>query len=204
MLADLGKTSSDFRQLTTKALDQLCGGLMPRLRPVLDEAAAASYELGEADLGAPSPWPHALLRAFQAHLGWLQPLLTPSGHDALVHLVLDKVGGWGGWVSVSSFVHPGLGCSRQCVHLVWDKVQRVGGWGRVAGSSQDTLVPLPSNRPPRQAPMLCKLPCILHDLPVICAPALPGGGAPGGGAEPEALHPAGRPAAGEGRAPAGR
>ena len=96
MLADLGKTSSDFRQLTTKALDQLCGGLMPRLRPVLDEAAAASYELGEADLGAPSPWPQALLLAFQAHLGWLQPLLTPSGHDALVHLVLDKVWRAGG------------------------------------------------------------------------------------------------------------
>ena len=96
VLADLGKTSSDFRQLTTKALDQLCGGLMPRLRPVLDEAAAASYELGEADLGAPSPWPQALLLAFQAHLGWLQPLLTPSGHDALVHLVLDKVRRAGG------------------------------------------------------------------------------------------------------------
>lgn len=50
VLADLGKTSSDFRQLATKALDQLCGALMPRLRPVLDEAAAAGYELGEADM----------------------------------------------------------------------------------------------------------------------------------------------------------
>ena len=26
MLADLGKTASDLRQLATKALDQLCGG----------------------------------------------------------------------------------------------------------------------------------------------------------------------------------
>lgn len=91
MLADLGMTASDFRQLTTRALDQLCGGLMPRLRPVLDDAAAAGYELGEADLGAPLPWPQALLLAFGAHLAWLQPLLTPSGYDALVHLVLDKV-----------------------------------------------------------------------------------------------------------------
>ncbi|PSC72320.1 conserved oligomeric Golgi complex subunit 4 isoform B [Micractinium conductrix] len=96
VLADLGKTASDFRQITTKALDQLCGGLMPRLRPVLDEAASASYELGEGDLvpgGGPagSAWPQALLLAFGVHLGWLQPLLTPAGYDALVHLVLDKV-----------------------------------------------------------------------------------------------------------------
>ena len=97
MLADLGKTSSDFRQLTTKALDQLCGGLMPRLRPVLDAVAGDSYERGEDDLaaagggGAGSAWPQALLLAFSSHLAWLQPLLTPSGYDALLHLVLDKV-----------------------------------------------------------------------------------------------------------------
>lgn len=95
VLADLGKTTSDFRQLATKALDQLCSGLMPRLRPVLDEVAGASYELTEADLapgggGGASPWPHALLLAFSVHLAWLQPLLTPNNYDALVHLVLDK------------------------------------------------------------------------------------------------------------------
>lgn len=95
VLADLGKTSSDFRQLATKALDQLCGALMPRLRPVLDEAAAAGYELGEADMahgGGASGWPRALLLAFAVHLAWLQPLLAPEAYDALVHLVLDKVG----------------------------------------------------------------------------------------------------------------
>ncbi|KAL4441200.1 hypothetical protein ABPG77_011437 [Micractinium sp. CCAP 211/92] len=94
VLADLGKTSSDFRQLATKALDQLCGGLMPRLRPVLDDAAAASYELSEADLapgGGASGWPQALLLAFAVHLAWLQPLLAPGAYDSLVHLVLDKV-----------------------------------------------------------------------------------------------------------------
>ena len=94
MLADLGKTAGDLRQLATKGLDQLCGGAMPRLRPVLDELAAASYELSEADLppgGGASPWPRALLLAFGTHLAWMQPLLTPSGYDALVHLVLDKL-----------------------------------------------------------------------------------------------------------------
>jgi hypothetical protein len=34
VLADLSKTASDFKALTTKALDQLCGGVMPRLRQV--------------------------------------------------------------------------------------------------------------------------------------------------------------------------
>lgn len=98
MLADLGKTASDFRQLATRALDQLCGGLVPRLRPALDEALAASYEVGEAELGpgpgGASPWAQALLAALGAHLAWLQPLLTPAAHDALVHLVLDKVCEW--------------------------------------------------------------------------------------------------------------
>lgn len=103
MLADLGKTAGDFRQLATKGLDGLCAGLMPRLRPALDEAAAASYELTEGDLvggpgglpggGAPA-WPQHLLLALQAHVAWLAPLLTPTNYDALVHLVLDKVGGW--------------------------------------------------------------------------------------------------------------
>lgn len=105
MLADLGKTSSDLRLLASKALDQLCSGLMPRLRPVLDHVAGASYELAEGDLaagggGGGSGWPHALLAAFGVHLAWLQPLLTPSSYDALVHLVLDKVGGWVWWVHV--------------------------------------------------------------------------------------------------------
>ena len=45
---------------------------------------------------AGSAWPQALLLAFGVHLGWLQPLLTPAGYDALVHLVLDKVRGRGG------------------------------------------------------------------------------------------------------------
>ena len=47
VLADLGKTAGDFRQLATKGLDGLCAGLMPRLRPALDEAAAAYAALEE-------------------------------------------------------------------------------------------------------------------------------------------------------------
>ena len=99
VLADLQKTGGDLRQLTTRSMDQLCGGVMPRLRPALDEAAAASYQIHEVELGAAaaagggggSAWPQALLLAFSTHLGWLQPLLTPANWDALVHLALDKV-----------------------------------------------------------------------------------------------------------------
>lgn len=101
VLADLGKTAGDLRQLATKGLDGLCAGLMPRLRPALDEAAAAPYELAESDLAGPaggaSAWPQQLLVGLQAHLSWLQPLLTPTNYDALVHLVLDKVGGLHDW-----------------------------------------------------------------------------------------------------------
>ncbi len=145
VLADLGKTSSDFRQLTTKALDQLCGGLMPRLRPVLDDAAAAPYELGESDLGAPSPWPQALLLAFQAHLGWLQPLLTPSGHDALVHLVLDKV--------------RALGAGRVSGRAVGSGGVHVGSWGGLRHSRQ----------------LCCKhaFPVQLPHMPCLNSPRLP-------------------------------
>lgn len=106
VLADLNKTAADLRTLTTRALDQLCGSLMPRLRPALDAAAAASYELGDDDLGpptggggGPSAWPQDLLLAFSGQLGWLQPLLTRANWDALVHLALDKAGP-GGAVSV--------------------------------------------------------------------------------------------------------
>jgi hypothetical protein len=39
VLADLQKTSSDLRQLSTKALEQLSDALIPRLRGPLDEVS---------------------------------------------------------------------------------------------------------------------------------------------------------------------
>jgi hypothetical protein len=122
VLADLGKTASDFRQLSTRALDQLCGALMPRLRPALDEAVGASYELADGDLAGGSPpaslWPQALLLALGAHVAWLRPLLTPGGYDALVHLALDKVGAERGrprlelsWAQLQSALRRRCNCS---------------------------------------------------------------------------------------------
>ncbi len=42
VLADLQKTSNDFRQLSTKALEQLSDALMPRLRGPLDEVGGGA------------------------------------------------------------------------------------------------------------------------------------------------------------------
>ncbi len=94
VLADLGKTSTDFRGLATKALDTLCGGVMPRLRHVLDAMASVGYELNEAEYAeneVADTWVQQLLRGLQVSLHWLQPLLTPGNYETLFHLVLDKV-----------------------------------------------------------------------------------------------------------------
>lgn len=94
VLADLGKTSTDFRSLGTKALDALCGGIMPRLRNVLDAVATVGYELSEGEYAANEvgdTWVQQLLATLQAAVGWLQPLLTPANYDTMFHLILDKV-----------------------------------------------------------------------------------------------------------------
>ena len=63
-------------------------------RPILDEAAGASYELSEAayaDNEAGGTWVQRLLAALAAMLQWLQPLLTPNNYDTLVASVLERV-----------------------------------------------------------------------------------------------------------------
>ncbi|KAK9830013.1 hypothetical protein WJX72_009198 [[Myrmecia] bisecta] len=94
VLADLTKTSSDFKQITSRALDHLATGIMPRLRPVLDAVASVSYELSEDEYGAnevEEGWVQQLLASLVTLLQWLQPLLTPTNFDALVAAVLEKV-----------------------------------------------------------------------------------------------------------------
>jgi hypothetical protein len=89
VLADLGKTAAEFRALAARGVEQLCAALMPRLRPALDEVAAAPYDLGAAQFVPGEGWPHALLAAMALHLGWTRPLLTPASFDALVHAAVD-------------------------------------------------------------------------------------------------------------------
>ena len=62
-------------------------------RPAFDEAAAASYELGDAEYAAnevEATWVTSLLGILVACLQWLQPMLTPGNFDALVASLLDK------------------------------------------------------------------------------------------------------------------
>lgn len=63
------------------------------LRPMLDEAASASYELSEEEYArneVEDTWVQALLAMLCAILQWLQPLLTPTNYDALVASLLEK------------------------------------------------------------------------------------------------------------------
>ena len=62
-------------------------------RPILDEAASASYELSEAEYAdneAGNTWVQRLLGSLVAVLQWLQPLLTPNNYDTLVSSILEK------------------------------------------------------------------------------------------------------------------
>ncbi len=78
-------------------------------RPILDEAASASYELSEAEYAdneAGNTWVQRLLGSLVAVLQWLQPLLTPNNYDTLVSSILEKAG-----PATCSVATPGLMCT---------------------------------------------------------------------------------------------
>ncbi|DBB16575.1 TPA: Golgi transport complex subunit 4 [Trebouxia sp. C0006] len=94
VLTDLSKTASDLRHITSKALDHVANGLMPQLRPILDEVAQVQYELSDAEYAAnevEDTWVQSLLGRLGAYLNTLQPLLTPANYEQLVSLLLEKV-----------------------------------------------------------------------------------------------------------------
>mmetsp|Transcript_65552 Transcript_65552/g.207305 ORF Transcript_65552/g.207305 Transcript_65552/m.207305 type:complete len:758 (-) Transcript_65552:47-2320(-) len=94
VLADLGKTSGDFRQIASSGLEALAGGINPRLRPLLDGVVGVGYELSEemySEYEVNDPWVQALLATMEANLSWMQPLLSQSNYDTLVHHVLDTL-----------------------------------------------------------------------------------------------------------------
>lgn len=95
-LSDLAKTAGDFRAVATSALEALASGIMPRLRSHLDAVTGVSYELFEEEYAAyeaDDPWVQRLLATLDDSLFWLQPLLSPSNYESLVHLMLDAVVG---------------------------------------------------------------------------------------------------------------
>ncbi|DBA99835.1 TPA: Golgi transport complex subunit 4, variant 2 [Trebouxia sp. C0004] len=94
VLTDLSKTASDLGHITSKALDHVANGLMPQLRPILDEVAQVQYELSDAEYAAnevEDTWVQSLLGRLGGYLTTLQPLLTPANYEQLVSLLLEKV-----------------------------------------------------------------------------------------------------------------
>uniref|UniRef100_A0A7S0RYR1 Conserved oligomeric Golgi complex subunit 4 n=1 Tax=Chlamydomonas leiostraca TaxID=1034604 RepID=A0A7S0RYR1_9CHLO len=94
VLGELARTAAELRHAHTKAVDALAEGLVPRLRPVLDDVAAASYVLSESDYAAlegGEGWAGRLLLALQANLGWMSGCLTTNNYEGVVHGVLDRV-----------------------------------------------------------------------------------------------------------------
>lgn len=94
IVADLAETAAAFRQLAAASLEELAGGVTQRVRPALDAAASASYELTEAQYAeneAADPWQQRLVAGVSAVLDAVKPMLTPANFDALVGLVADAV-----------------------------------------------------------------------------------------------------------------
>ncbi|KAL6746871.1 component of oligomeric golgi complex 4 [Haematococcus lacustris] len=94
VLLELGRAAGELRQSHTKGLEALAEGLMPRLRTVLEEVAAVSYQLSEAEYAAAESgegWVQRLLVGLELAVTWLQPLLTANNYEGMVHGVLDKV-----------------------------------------------------------------------------------------------------------------
>ena len=94
-LADLQDTSAALRKAAQAGAQELAQGLQPRLRPLVDAAGVARYELSDAEYGAqegePDPWALRLLTGAEACLAPLQPLLSPALFDALVQHCLDSL-----------------------------------------------------------------------------------------------------------------
>ncbi|KAJ4791197.1 Conserved oligomeric Golgi complex subunit 4 [Rhynchospora pubera] len=93
-LSELSEISSTFKRLLNSGLEQLLASIAPRIRPVLDAVATVSYELTDAEYAeneANDPWSQKLLHTIDSTLSWLQPYMTTSNYDSLIHLVIDFV-----------------------------------------------------------------------------------------------------------------
>jgi len=95
-LADLGEAAAAYRRQAAAAAEELAAGVAPRLRPLVDAAGSARYELSEAEYGAAEAdaegsWALRLLAGAEAALAPLQPLLSAGVFDTLVQAVLDGV-----------------------------------------------------------------------------------------------------------------
>ncbi|KXZ41619.1 hypothetical protein GPECTOR_358g126 [Gonium pectorale] len=94
VLSDLAKTGSDFRSLAARGLEAAAEGLLPRLRQLMDEVAAASYTLSEAEYSASEAeggWPGRLVMAMGGLAAAMRPHLTAANWEVMFGMLLDKV-----------------------------------------------------------------------------------------------------------------
>lgn len=93
-LRELEDIGNRYRHIGNQGLEQLANSIVPRLRNLLDVVGTVSYELTEAQYAeneVNDPWVQKLLHAVDVTVTWLQPLLTTSNYDSLVHLIIDTL-----------------------------------------------------------------------------------------------------------------
>ncbi|EFJ43661.1 component of oligomeric golgi complex 4 [Volvox carteri f. nagariensis] len=94
VLSDLAKTGGDFRSMAARGLESLAEGLLPRMRALLDELAAMSYTLTEAEyasLEVEGGWAGRLVLALSGLSSLMRSLLTTSNWEVLFGSLLDKL-----------------------------------------------------------------------------------------------------------------
>eukprot|EP00879_Flechtneria_rotunda_P019660 GHRR01020657.1.p1 GENE.GHRR01020657.1~~GHRR01020657.1.p1 ORF type:complete len:653 (+),score=242.69 GHRR01020657.1:85-2043(+) len=94
VLVDMTKTAADFRAMCNMALEAVADGLLPKLRPILDEVGTTSYQLSDTDYSGGelgTGWVSRLAAGLQLQLNWLQPLLTAASWETLTLLLLNKL-----------------------------------------------------------------------------------------------------------------
>lgn len=94
VLSDLMRTTGEFQTLTTRAIDQLCDGIIPKLKSALDEAANSVYELSDSEYTTNElrdTWVRQLVDETSKITLWLTALLTPNNLDTVLHLLIDRL-----------------------------------------------------------------------------------------------------------------
>jgi len=95
-LQDLADCARGYRRAAQAAAEELAAQVAPRLRPLVDAAGSARYEMSDAEYSASEAdsegsWALRLLAGTEAALAPLQPLLSAGVFDTLVQSVLDGV-----------------------------------------------------------------------------------------------------------------
>lgn len=93
-LADLHRTCGDFQRITTRAIDQLCSGLMSKLKGPLEDAGSSTYELSDIEYSSNElrdTWVHSLLKEVDRVTVWLSPILVPKNLESALQLLIDSL-----------------------------------------------------------------------------------------------------------------